>query len=345
MELLLSNYPPAKLQGFNSSINYFEKAIKDCEILRIASGYISSDSLVDLKRIIELNKKPRVELLIGMHYFDGFSSSQYVAACALNNFLRENDLGFVYLSDTVKFHGKIYTFSSGNIQRSAVVGSSNLSSMYDSVNRLYEVDVLFKEKESEIINSSVIDIIRKLGRPIEEVDKITIVEFNHLLENHENVRRISDIEKLSKLGKLTNTTFDLPIKSEPRSNLNPYFGKGRKNKNGFITPRPWYEVELIVPKKITTKSNYPFKRTFEVFTDDNWVFTCETNGDNSKNFRSKDDLKILGKWIKGRMESKGALITGSPVTDDVIKKYGRNAISLHATDDPNIWFLDFKPNQ
>ena len=48
--------------------------------------------------------------------------------------------------------------------------------------------------------------------------------------------------------------------------------------------------------------NSPFKR---VFTDDGWKFRCKTSGDHAKNFRSEDNLEILGTWIKGRMEGFG----------------------------------------
>ena len=41
------------------------------------------------------------------------------------------------------------------------------------------------------------------------------------------------------------------------------------------------------------------------------------------------------------MEECGALKMGTPVTDEVIRTYGRNTIGLYATNDPDIWYLDF----
>lgn len=341
MELLLSNYPPAVFPEHSSSRNYMENALKECENLKIASGYISSDALIDLKRIIELNKRPRLELLIGMHYFDGFTKNQYDAACSLNKYLIDNDLGFVYLSNTMKFHGKMYSFTMTDANKTALVGSSNLGSLYDNVSRQYEADVLFRGDESLSIHRSVEEIINKLGSPIQNISITKFVEFNQLLENHENVKKVTSEDMGYILSNLTGVRFEIPIKSEPKSNLNPYFGKGRENKRGYIAPRPWYEVEIIVSKTITSLPGYPANETFEVITDDKWGFKCETNGDFSKNFRSKDDLKILGKWIKGRMEESGALKMGTPVTEDVIRAYGRNTITLSATTDPKIWYLDF----
>lgn len=341
MELLLSNFPPA-VYPYGSSRNYMEQALKTCQELRIASGYISSDALVDLKRVIELNGRPRLELMIGMHYFDGFTKNQYQAARALNNFLKERGLGFVTLSNSLKFHGKMYSFIQNDSSSSVIIGSSNLGSLYDNLNRLYEADILLQGDESLAAQQTIKDLMNKLGTPLEDVTVTSFIEYNKLLENHENVRKIEKEELVRILNDRTATSFHIPIKSEPKSNLNPYFGKGRDNRRGYIAPRPWYEVELIVPKKITCLSEYPRNRSFNVYTDDGWLFKCETNGTNSKNFRSKDDLKILGKWIKGRMEESGALKIGVPVTEDVIAAYGRDYIGLHATKDPEIWYIDFK---
>ena len=80
---------------------------------------------------------------------------------------------------------------------------------------------------------------------------------------------------------------------------------------------------------------------FDVITDDGWSFTCKVSGDYSKNFRSEKDLKILGKWLKGRLENFGVLKAGEPVTSETLEKYGRNTFTLTKTTEENIWFLDF----
>jgi len=344
MELLLSNFPPASYSN-NSSRRYFEQAIKGCVELKIASGYISSDALIDLKRIIELNGRPKLDLMIGMHFFDGFTRGQYRAAIELNSFLKDHNLGSVKLSDRLKFHGKMYSFLQSDSSRSAIIGSSNLGSLYDGLDRLYETDILLKGTESLDISRVIEDIINKLGTSLEEIQNIRFVANNKLLENHENVRKVES-EELAKIQKSTlKDGFRIPIKAEPKSHLNPYFGKGRDNHRGYIAPRPWYEVEIIVSKKITSLPGYPRSRSFTVFTDDGWSFKCETNGTNSKNFRSKDDLKILGKWIKGRMEEDGALEIGTRVTREIIESYGRDYITLLPTDNPDIWYIDFKPSK
>lgn len=342
MELLLSNFPPIKITP-GSTREFIEKNLTKCKSLKIATGYISSDALIELKRIIELNKKPKLELLIGMHYFDGFTPTQLEATKALNEYLTGSGLGFVHLSNSMKFHGKMYSFTMDDASISAIVGSSNLGSIFDKVNRQYEADIHINGTESIGIHNAIERIIKGIGCPFENIDKTKIkrIEFNRLLENHENVEKVDEAGVAKIKAQIINTSFDIPVKTEPKSNLNAFFGKGRVDQRGYEMPRPWYEAEIIVSKKTTSLDNYPADRVFTVVTDDGWSFKCETNGDNSKNFRTKDDLKILGKWLKGRMEEAGALEIGKPVTEDVLRKYGRNSVGLTATKNPDVWYLDF----
>lgn len=71
----------------------------------------------------------------------------------------------------------------------------------------------------------------------------------------------------------------------------------------------------------------------------------KVSGDCSKNFRSEGDLKILGKWLKGRLENAGVLSVGDPVTAETLKRYGRSTFTLTKTTRPGIWFLDFGVNK
>ena len=95
---------------------------------------------------------------------------------------------------------------------------------------------------------------------------------SHELENpkntfrkHQKKKKIK--EKLSKyeiskslfpqLKELSETKIRLRVDEQPRSSLNLYFEKGRKNpKTGKYSPRPWYEVEITSEKNERTK-DYP----------------------------------------------------------------------------------------
>jgi hypothetical protein len=179
-------------------------------------------------------------------------------------------------------------------------------------------------------------------------------ESNELLEDHENVRKITKKEQADIISSLTDTQFVIPLVKNGRvplkSNLNVFFGEGRLIRDkGLVQRRHWYEIELIVPSSITAQPGYPQKNTpsavFDVITDDDWAFSCKVSGDYSKNFRSEDDLKILGKWIKGRLENHGALEVGHPVTPDTFIRYGRDNFTLTKTKTPNLWYLDFGVTQ
>ncbi|MEG4417433.1 AAA family ATPase [Microcoleus sp. LAD1_D5] len=125
-----------------------------------------------------------------------------------------------------------------------------------------------------------------------------------------------------------------------KSNLNTFFGKGRQNKStGKVIPRDWYEVELIVDKKTSDNPIYP-KGDFIAHTDDGLTFACQTQGANYKNFRSKDDLTILGRWIKGKLEKSGVLKQFEPVTIQTIKAYGRDYIRLYKLSNSE-YYLEF----
>lgn len=111
MELLQSNYPPVKTQC-KSFIDVFYQLLSRADSLDIAVGYITSDSLIELKKILELNENLRsVNLTIGMHYLDKFTKVQYDTAMGLNKYLVNNGKGHVRLVTPFRYHGKLYSYS------------------------------------------------------------------------------------------------------------------------------------------------------------------------------------------------------------------------------------------
>jgi len=349
MNLLVSNIPPVRL-GNSSTVSCFEDLVNAADGFRIASGFISADGIAELKKIFEINRKSSLELVIGMHAFSGFTRPQYDAAKYLDDFLRTKRAGEVKIATAFKFHGKVYSFLKKNIPFASIVGSSNLNSVFDNQNT-YETDLLIKEKkEVNEINEFITLLSDKACTPFHQWKVTQFIESsNILLDGHEGVEKISKENLVQILSKRTKVSFKIPIKASAasHSNLNVYFGKGREDKKGFVKPRHWYEVELIVPHNITRKAFYPKagysneESIITVYTDDGWKFKCKISGDYSKNFRSSDDLKILGRWMKGRLENSGALKVGEPVTDAVLKKYGRSNFELVGTNDPSVWLLRF----
>lgn len=348
MELLYSNIKPCEFpqSGFGET---FEKNVATCDSVKIATGYVTEESLLELKAILRLyleeNRRKSCSLVIGMHGREGFTRPQYDAALDLGHFLKDQQIGSVRVCTAFKYHGKTYIFSKADSQPfGAILGSSNLGNILNI--RQWEVDALFTEAEiTGELSKLHDDLVAKASKDIvdEWPKPQTFIETPDLLQDRIDVTK-ADSEEYERIEAAeTGRVFDLPLKTEPKSNLNTYFGKGRFNSSTkVIRPRHWYEVELIVPIQITSADGYPARNSeFTVYTDDGWKFECRVQGDYGKNFRSMHDLRTLGRWIKGRLERSGCLQVGQPVTEDVLAKYGRNSISLKETNDPGVWLLDF----
>ena len=353
MEFLFSNYPPMKT-AYKAFSDTFYGLLSQTSKLDIAVGYVSSDALIELQKTIELNSNIRtLNLIIGMHYFDKFTKVQYETAMHLNDFLYDNKLGGVQLVNAFRYHGKLYSYSNDTGPFAGIIGSNNLSSIVDGGVRVYESSILLQDDVSTRQMSEFITrLMQTSTKNIAELEIDSFNEENALLDGHEFVEKVSPQKLACAINARTGVSFEIPIKPydvSPQSNLNVFFGKGRESKNGLAKPRHWYEVELIVPKDVSSRPGYPKCKTdsavFTVITDDGWSFKCKVSGDYSKNFRSEGDLKILGKWLKGRLENAGALTVGAPVTSDTLKRYGRNSFTLAKTTMEDSWFLDFEVKQ
>jgi HKD family nuclease len=345
IELLNSNFQPLKTASKKFSDIFFDLFVNKASSTRIASGYVSEESIADLINLYETGYKKPLNLIVGMHYFEGFSYGQYYALLRLADILSARNSGGVFVSTVMKYHGKVYSFCE-NGHYSSIIGSSNLTKIAiakeTAAERVYDTDLYIRgDAITSDIEKFIVDLQEKFCTDLKNLkfENLNIVEPANIFENYLSVEKvlIEDIQ-----NQLTDIFFDIPLKTEEKSNLNVYFGKGRKNfANGSILPRDWYEIEIIVPSTTTSKKGYPQNEQFWVITDDGYKFECKTSGDYSKNFRSASDLKILGRWIKGRMENRRVLKTGDKVTEEALTNYGRHSMRLTKTKISNTWFLDF----
>lgn len=250
MEFLFSNYPPMKTDC-KTFAETFYSLLYETSQLDIAVGYVSAESLVDLKKIIELNPNIQtLHLIIGMHYFERFTKLQYDAAMQLNRFLQDEKRGDVNLVNAFRFHGKLYSYSNEKGPFAGIIGSDNLSSISSGGIRVYESSLLIDDRNDACKMQQFIMMLK--DKATKNIADLTIDKFdieNNLLDGHDLVKKLSSQERKNIIDICTDLCFEIPIKTEAKSNLNAYFGKGRKNKNGFVQPRHWYEAELIVSKK------------------------------------------------------------------------------------------------
>lgn len=261
MEFLFSNCPPMKT-GCKTFSDTFYGLLPQTSKLDIAVGYVSADSLIELKKTIELNSNIRtLNLVIGMHYFDHFTKVQYDAAMHLNNFLLDNQMGGVQLVNAFRYHGKLYSYSNAVGPFAGIVGSNNLSSIIDSGIRVYESSILLNDAASaKQMSDFICQLMQTSTKNIAELEIDTFNNENALLDGHEFVEKVAPQNLAKAINAKTDTSFEIPIKPyevSPQSNLNVFFGKGRESKNGLVKPRHWYEVELIVPKNVTSQPGYP----------------------------------------------------------------------------------------
>ena len=345
MEFLYSNCPPCKT-GKRTFVDAFNNLFVQSTSMDIAVGYVSADSLVELQKLFELNPLDSLRLTIGMHYIERFTKQQYDAAMRLNEFLNRNHCGEVRLVTPFRFHGKMYVGSTRQGPFAGIIGSNNLSSIVDSKVNIFEASAMFTESGVAAEMKAFLDRLNSTStKNIAELEIEDFMQTNSALEGQEFAEKVSTSEVAEVMAKRTDVSFEIPVKSTPQSNLNAFFGKGREGQNGLVTPRHWYEAELIVSNRITLQPGYPVAKSdtavFDVVTDDGWKFKCKVSGDFSKNLRSEGDLKILGRWLKGRLEAANALQIGEPVTDETLTRYGRNTFTFTKTTIPNLWYLDF----
>lgn len=346
MNTVFSNIANARITPKSLNKVWTDLFMSSDEVL-MTTGYVSNDAVKELHKILEHNQSIQtVKLLVGMHYLEGFSQLQYDSLCELNQFLQQEQRGAVYVSPFVKFHGKMYSFKNRN-EIQGLIGSANLTCFWDKTERTYETMFHLEKLPAISLRTDIQTTISKLGKHLEEAKRPDhFRDHNINLAQCLGVQKVSPEHLVSYFEKTSQYKFEIPAKTESKSNLNVFFGDPRVGRK--VLPRPWYEVELIIPATIVRQEGYPTNRKIQVITDDGWLFPCYSKPKNkgeklsTENFRSENDLKTLGKWIKGRLESANCLKTGEKINEETLRKYGNDHFEFRSTDNPDIWLLSFK---
>lgn len=326
-------------------LKIIEEEFQQSNGVSIASGYVSLDVInkfrKDFFRIAESGGISR--LLVGMAFYEGLSSTKYKTLSDIDNELKEIcKKNGVFVSYGEKFHGKVYAFSKDR-NLNIYIGSSNFST--SGLEGNIECTVLVNDTDVRQKAKNFIEFI------FNEENAVSIVKADIAVHGTTKYLDRIKIDSLDDLTKYDQTTinkneyeffeFSLSrIADKFKSNLNVYFGKGRLNsETGKVTPRPWYEVELIADREIHTDPMYP-RGEFLGYTDDGIIIPMKTSGDYFKNIRSKDSLQILGQWIKGKLQRSGALKPLTPVTQDTLDLYGNDTIRFYKIEDGK-YYMEF----
>ncbi len=330
-------YTNTELHG-SKFLDIIDEQCKNARDITIASGYTSLDILQRYQQafIATAERGGVVRLLVGMAFYEGLSQRKLDLLNTLSRQLQQiNPKNGVYVCYTRKYHGKIYFFNN-DAQTSVYIGSSNFSRSGLSEN----IEATFRVSDSSEI-SRIANFLEYMFSP-EVSTHITNADI--VVPGSASFKKKISIETLNDLQRYDPQSIDAAsleffdyslarIAKSEKSSLNVYFGKGRWTRStGKILPRDWYEVELIAKKELTSQDIYP-KGNFTVYTDDGYVLPMRTSGDNFKNIRSRGNLKLLGMWIKKKLQDAGALTVLTPVTQDTLDQYGTEHIRFYKISD------------
>lgn len=369
MKLLYSNILPLRaMPGQELFIDRFADAIGGSDEVHIAVGYISKAALQELDALVEASGIKKIILTIGMLYIEGMPEGSYHVALELHNKWTDAGIGAIRFVRPFKYHGKAYVFYKDGKPVEAIIGSNNLGAIKLEASNLRQYELAAHTTEPEEITEIYEHIQRLEARicslPITDIKDMKLIrETNNALVGQEFVSKVTAEEVKAYQDKMTELSFEIPLKvpkdkNDPSmrgSNINVCYASGRK--------RVWWESEIIVGKEIRTLPGYPeWQKPFMAITDDGWKFQVWTCGQFNKNLYSKDDLKIMGRWIKGRLVAAGLVDPINTVekdtegkgviTEEMLRRYGRTSITLTktelttTTDDGevlDVWMLSFLP--
>lgn len=337
----------------------FDDNLKNTQDIKIASGYIGTSTIEDMEpKLIKVAKQGSCKILIGMIYHGGVTKKQFKALNSLDKKLRKIDENNGIYISREQYHGKIYSLKT-QTNNYLYLGSSNFSK--EGFNSRLEATILLNDEQTQTEAMNYLDYLFDLNTTakFDDVDlRITGSKkskplVSNMLEDYEiNSSEFPDISKAIGVCEIK-----LRVDKQPRSSLNLYFDKGRKNQKGKYAPRPWYEIEITSTQTEIQTPFYPKSEQLDPakksrngsFTgyiqegDKYYKIDMVVHADNGKNISSAESSggrSTLGKLIKGRLERAGVLKEGEVITSDILDSYGNDVLKLIKIDDDN-YILDF----
>jgi HKD family nuclease len=316
------------------------RAFTNASVLRIAVGYVATDTIEQYARLFfqAAENGGLVQILVGMAFFDGLNVKKKNALEHIDYNLREiDDRCGIYVPFSRRFHGKIYCAINDD-SSNFYIGSHNFSQNAFKLN--IESSVRVSDAD---VTRQIEDLLNNLFSPASSVHiNDAEIPVKGIPAKTDNVLETATIP-FTPLEIEGAEWFEIDmtaVSRKEKSNLNVYFGEGRWSRStGKIAPRPWYEIELINPIRITNSACYP-KGAFTLYTSDGFCLPMATNGDYNKNMRSRGGLQIFGLWLKGKLEKARALEQYSPVTSETFEIYGKDIMRIYKITD-GIYYTDF----
>lgn len=369
MRLLYTNLLPLRTPPEKENfVEYFKKAIAQSDTVEIATGYVSRGAIIELAKLVAECHIASISLVVGMYYQEGMPEGIYNALTELHEDWQSKGIGAVYIVRPFSYHGKVYAFFNNGQPIAGIIGSNNLGAIKLEASNLrqYEMAAATEDPiEIAEISSHIHDMMsRRCSFPLSDITDMKLIrQQNNALIDQQFVDRVTPEDVEAYKSHCTTTSFEIPLKVPANkdddnmrgSNINVCYASGRK--------RVWWECEVVVSKTIRDLPGYPeWQKPFMAITDDGWKFQVWTCGQNNKNLYSKDDLKIMGRWIKGRLVAAGLVepvnnVSNDPdcrglITGETLRRYGRNTITMTKTDQQttaedgsvlDIWLLSFLP--
>ena len=324
--------------------------------VKILTGYVGIETVINYRAKVPTLGQVKFELVVGMAAKEGLTNKTYNELISLNEDLikhasattKRNGVYVYFNGGNGNFkrdqgiHAKVYSFELGG-QAEMIIGSSNFSPsglnakgniemnlVEDDTNLCYEFQRFYDGLHS---NGNLVRIDKVSNFPIKGSSKVAATEIDS---------RLSKVHVPNNFKSLPYFDIDLGINidNQTASNLNVCFSKGRWSRaTNLVRPRDWYEVEIICPAQVISNPIYP-KGDFVVITSDGVSFEGTTNGENFKNLRSKGDLKLLGRWLKGRLEAAGCLSDNPQelVTESTFLEYGNSTLRIYMQSKQNYIF-------
>ncbi|WP_069791828.1 restriction endonuclease PLD domain-containing protein (plasmid) [Cyanobacterium sp. IPPAS B-1200] len=323
-----------------------DKEFQTAKNVTVASGYASLDIINTYKdRFWSIAKSGGVsKLLLGMAFHEGLSQKKLDTLNDLNQkLLRFGNESGVYVTNGRRYHGKVYKFTDDDTTR-IYVGSSNFSSSGVKGNIECTIPVIPENQKNTLIK--FLDNLYSQDHSV-TIDNVIITvpgKKKIILSNVESKWKSLERYDPASIDLDGLPRFELPlsrIADEEKSNLNVYFGKGRLDRRtGKITPRPWYEIELISSSKLINSQKYYPKGDFLAYTDNGYIIPMKTQGAYFKNLRSRNSLQIFGIWLKGKLENSEVLKKYEPVTLDTLEEYGNDKLTLYKIEEDK-YYMEF----